>query len=392
MDQTDLISLPRLEQLTIDFYQRLLNGNQGSNRASSQACQIKCEDDLSAIRAWLNEYKVSENTYRTYQKDAERLLLWCIYQHQKPLSSLDRDDFEVYVNFLSNPQPYATWCGKKGGKGKVRGCNDWRPFSSPLSTKSIQQTLTILNSLMNYLVEACYLLRNPLKLMRRVKKQISHYEERKLDIQARILEPDEWHAFTQALENLPEATSKEKTEKERLRLIVYMLFYLGLRINELTTHTWSSFRQIEGLWWFVVKGKGGKIAKVPVHDDLWKLALKYRIQQNKYPVPAADEHTPLVTALENENALGNRQINNLLKLVGVAAAKQFEDNPLKANKLKKLSAHWLRHQSATMQSRAGVPELQIQANLRHGKSDTTRLYIHQYDIERHVQLQKIVIT
>ncbi|MBY0545205.1 MAG: site-specific integrase [Gammaproteobacteria bacterium] len=389
MSEMDLTVLPQLGSLTQAYYPELLNGSEGSNRAPLKTCQIKCDNDLAAIHAWLNEYQTTPSTYRIYQKEAERLLLWCLYQHQKPLSSLDRDDFEAYVNFLSNPQPYSRWCGKKGGKGKLRGSADWRPFFGALTPKSIHHALTILTSLMSYLVEVGYLLQNPLKLMRRVKKQVSHFEERKLDVQARILEPDEWQVFIQTLENLPETTQKEKAERERLRLIVYMLFYLGLRVNELTTHTWSAFRQIEGLWWFVVKGKGGKVAKVPVHDKLWKLILRCRMSEGMPPVPAADEHTPIITSLENNKALGNRQINNLLKILGVAASQQFGDNPMEGNKLKKVSAHWLRHQSATMQSRAGISELHIQENLRHGNSDTTRLYIHQYDTERHIEIQKI---
>ena len=57
--------------------------------------------------------------------------------------------------------------------------------------------------------------------------------------------------------------------------------------------------------------------------------------------------------------------------------------------MKKFSAHWLRHLSATTQDRAGVVLKHIKDNHIHANDDTTRIYIHAYDTERHDDIKKL---
>ncbi|MFX9877880.1 integrase, partial [Acinetobacter baumannii] len=84
----------------------------------------------------------------------------------KPLSSLTHEDFLVYRRFLADPQPAERWVmapGRKAGRRDPR----WRPCAGPLSEASIRQAMTVLNSLMSWLVEAGYLAGNPLSLSKR---------------------------------------------------------------------------------------------------------------------------------------------------------------------------------------------------------------------------------
>ena len=69
-----------------------LSGETGTNREQALPCEIRAKNDHEAVLCWLDEYKHSIATYKSYQKEAERLLLWCVLQHKKPLSSLDRAD------------------------------------------------------------------------------------------------------------------------------------------------------------------------------------------------------------------------------------------------------------------------------------------------------------
>src|SRR3989338_9164851 len=109
MKGSNAVQFPSLQQLpkTLDALQ--LDGAAGKNREPQERCQIHAKHDYDAIQCWLNEYRHKETTFRTYQKEAERLLLWSVYQCQKPLSSLDRDDFEKYLSFLDDPQPREIW-------------------------------------------------------------------------------------------------------------------------------------------------------------------------------------------------------------------------------------------------------------------------------------------
>ena len=157
-----VLPLPTIEKLPDTMQAKQLLSKVGSNRAPVGHKQIAAEDDLSAMNTWLNEYSHTPSTYRVYQKEAERLLLWCIFQHKKPLSSLNRDDFEDYIQFMLDPQPRALWCGRQGGRGNKRGSSHWKPFSSPLNQASLTTAISIINSLMTYLVDAGYLQANPL--------------------------------------------------------------------------------------------------------------------------------------------------------------------------------------------------------------------------------------
>ena len=89
-----------------------LDGSQGENRSLSGGCQIQAENDWQAIQCWLVEFNGSPQTTRAYRKEAERLLLWSVRQRHKPLSSLLREDFHAYQQFLADPQPATYWCGE----------------------------------------------------------------------------------------------------------------------------------------------------------------------------------------------------------------------------------------------------------------------------------------
>lgn len=381
-------TFPPLMELSIVLDRLQLNGSSGSNREVKERCQINADNDYQAIQCWLNEYHQKETTYRTYQKEAERLLLWSVYQCQKPLSSLDRDDFEKYFAFLDNPEPKHIWCMKDQGGGRRRGDPGWRPFTGSLSHSAKKTAISCIDSLFNYLADARYITFNPLSLIRKKHaRSISHSNP--LQVQERMLTIDEWHAMLDTMENMPDENIYQKQEKERLRLIVNILYFLGLRVSELTSHHWNSFRKIENEWWFYVIGKGDKVGMVPVCDELLRAIISNRAFHKKTPYPDANDNAPLITSIVTNEAITPRHINKILKSLALETAKKFASQPDKINKLKKFSAHWLRHLSASMQDRAGIQFKHIRANHRHQNDETTRRYVHAFDQERHKDMQKM---
>jgi len=378
----DMQSLPTLEQLPDLLTSQSLDGSQGCNRSSTNPI-IEANNDLQAIQSWLNEYSHKKTTYQSYRKEAERLLLWCVIQAKKPLSSINRDDFTAYAEFLENPQPSQLWCGKKGGKGIKRGSEGWKPFFGPLSPSAKVTALSIINSLMTYLYEARYLDSNPLSLMRSLKRRNVTMEEQRLKVYERILADDEWQAVIQTVEEWPNQSDDEKDYKARLRLTVGLLFYLGLRVGDITTSTWQAFKKINNNWWFFVRGKGDKLAKIPVNNELLKIIIDYRIHFDMTVYPHADDTKPLVWSFKNKKKpIGSRQINNIIKQLAEKATEKFPDSLAKQQKLRKLSPHWFRHQSASMQARLGIPAEHIKANMRHESHQTTMIYIHADEEER----------
>ena len=229
--------LPLAELISLISKNVQLDGSHGVNRAELHLCQIRAGNDYEAIQCWLKEYQHKSTTHRTYQKEADRLLLWCIYQQKKPLSGLDKDDLTAYFHFLSDPQPAEFWCAPSGGRGKKRGNGNWRPFAGPLNPRTKGTAIAVIGSLFDYLARACYIKFNPLTIMRKQTLSSKMDIEQKFRVQSRILEIDEWYAILDTLDALPEHTDREKEEKERLQFLVAILYFLGLRIGELANHT-----------------------------------------------------------------------------------------------------------------------------------------------------------
>lgn len=370
---------------------KTLSGELGTNRELTSKCQLRAHNDYEAIQCWLREYQHKETTYRTYQKEAERFLLWSIHERGKALSSLNRDDVEAYLHFLDDPQPREKWCGAKTGRGCRRGDPNWRPFTGSLSHSAKMTAISAIDSLFNYLVDARYLTFNPMSLIRKKRFSVKNKIANELALHERILTIDEWHAMLDTLDHYPESTLSEKNEKERLKFLVAILFLLGLRVNELATHCWNAFRKVEDQWWFYVVGKGDKLARIPVNDELMRAMIQYRAHLNKAPYPTSDEAKPLIASFTTGDAITPRQINKLLKELALETAKKYANEPEKANKLKKFSAHWLRHLSATMQDKAGISFKHIRANHRHENDETTRRYVHAIDQDRHDDMKKLIL-
>lgn len=242
------------------------------------------------------------------------------------------------------------------------------------------------------MVKARYLEFNPFSLMSFSQPLLNDQELRKSEIQERILTAEEWNALLETLKNMPESNNEELKNKLLLKLLIYLLFFLGLRISEVEQSTWNAFREIEGKWWFFVIGKGRCHGKIPVHDQLLDCIRAYRLSHDLSPSSRKDlpdRDMPILCNFKIGQAYTSRYMNYLLKEIAGKAAEQFKNQPKKAEKLKKFSAHWLRHLSASMQDQAGISFKHIRENHRHVNDATTRLYVHAFDKDRHADMQKL---
>ena len=194
---------------------------------------------------------------------------------------------------------------------------------------------------------------------------------------------------------MPESNQKEAFEKHRLRLLFYLLSLTGLRVHELVSHHWDAFRMVQGKWWLFILGKGGKPRFIPITDELLQIIKSYRAFLGKSPYPLSTDHSPLLISqftfgTETEQAIGARQVNNLIRELGLKASLKFPEKRDKAQRLQKLSAHWFRHLFATLQDQAVISRTHIRDNLGH--ETLLERYIHSGDIERHNALQKINLS
>ena len=359
-----------------------LNGRHGSNRADTHSKLIQAENDLDAIKVWLDEYKDSPQTYRNYRKEAERLLLWSITEQGKAFSALTREDFSDFKSFLSDPQPVGQWCGPRA----PRHSQDWRPFQGPLKDSSLKQALVINNSLMNYLVEAGYLAGNPLALARRRVRSTSKSTES--NTVERFLEEDLWVCLLSYIENLPQDTDREQAHFQRVRFLFSLLYLLGPRSSEIAEHTMGSFIEVRGRWWWEVTGKGKKTARIPVNDDMLLALAKYRRFHNFAELPEPGDSTPLLLSLKGTSGITSNMVYRIVKGVVSKAADDLEPTePHKAAKLRKASTHWFRHTAITHQADKGIEIRYLKKSARHEKIDTTARYMHVGDEQWHDAMQ-----
>lgn len=352
-----------------------LSGISGTNRAiTGTARQIDADDDVAAIGLWLAEYRGSPNTFRSYRKEVERLLLWATKIRGKAVSSLTREDVLAYEAFLATPLP--AWYDQAADRrGEHR-----RLFAGPLSERSRRQALGILAGLFNYLVRAGYLAGTPFAL--RPRRRGARGGPRRIE---RYLDRALWQEVLVQIEQWPQTHTREKQRYERARWVLRLLYETALRASEAAHACEGDLLQRRGRWWLQVTGKGGVEGEVPVSDALMADFARYRAFHDLPTVPASDSERPLILGIAGHTApLTATGIYLVVKdALGRVADALEPTNSARAARLRRASTHWLRHTSATHQAEAGNPLHHIQHNLRHSSIATTSIYLHAEDDARH---------
>ena len=350
---------------------------------------IDAKNDAQAIAIFLKEYKDSPSTLKSYAKEIERLLLWCIHISKINITDMRREHLLDYQAFLKKPSPKKLWCGPSVAKRTKDGIinSSWRPFIKGLGSTSIKKTLKILDSFFNYLVQSKYLSGNPLAIDRRRKKR--HQSGPKLI--DRYLELDEIHAVISALLKYPAKNDKEIFRIIRARYIILLLFYTGLRISEVAEHCMGNFIQRQNNWFLRVIGKGRKLREIPIPTELFTALKEFRRQIGlPSSKPKYRERTPLIPMENLKKPIGARRIDQILKWSFSLGASTFEiDEPRKASKLHSASAHWLRHSYVTYLLESGAPLKVVQENAGHSDVSTTMHYRHVAQVDRHLATKKL---
>jgi len=250
--------------------------------------------------------------------------------------------------------------------------------------------LKIIDSFLNYLVQANYLIGNPLAVDRRRKKRNAS-KSRVID---RYLELNEIHAVLDSLCDYPANNDKQKFQVIRARYIILLLFYTGLRVSEVANHGMKHFIQREDRWFLRVTGKGKKLREIPVPHELLEALSQFRLSVGfPSPQPKFREQVPLVPMQNLEKPISARRIDQIIRWAFNLGAAKFEvDEPRKASKLRSASAHWLRHSYVTYLLESGAPLKVAQENAGHSDVGTTMHYRHVAQIDRHAATDALSLT
>ena len=357
-----------------------VDGSDGRFRAPLHQCLLEAKNDYEAIAAWLAT-KHDPNgtgrtaTHRAYRKEAERLLLWAILEHGKPLSSLTVEDVNAFKWFLAAPP--ARWCGPRHHQ---RWSPLWRPLEGPLSSTALRQSIVILRSLFAFLVSQNYLLGNAFAGVALPREQARPLGSR------RTLTFDQWDALEERLDEF----AGDPLGRRRARAIRW-LYATGLRLTEMADAHCGDLQQVDyrlpngtkdSGWMLSVVGKGDKLRQVPVPSRLVE-ELQDELEQNGLEAHVRHESNQDVAILMRlEGGLAKPwSASGLAKgikdvLERCAATMDIED----AKQLRKASTHWFRHThgSHALNGRPGVKGVPIQVvqnNLGHASIGTTSGYL-----------------
>lgn len=380
MDGIYVNSLLTLDLLVIPA---ALDGSQGLNRAPTQG-QLSARHDREAVMAWLARYADSPATLASYRKEAERLMLWCGLQQGIALSSLTHEDLLLYQQFLADPQPAERWVLQQGQK-PGRSSPLWRPFAGPLSSASQRQAMSILNALLSWLVEAGYLVGNPLALSRRRRRLVPPRI-------SRFLPTEQWQVVKRTIEAMPVSSEREQLHAARCRWLFSLLYIAGLRVSEIGGTTMGNFfpqRSSDGRerWWLEVCGKGGKSRLIPATAELMDELTRYRRAYNLHARPLEGENSPLLKPLIGPSKpMARTAIHEIVKGVMRASAAQLRSQgpafESAAAHLAQASTHWMRHTAGSHLSEKADLKV-VRDNLGHANISTTSIYLHSEDDARH---------
>lgn len=373
-------------------------------------CLLSAENDREAITAWLQRYKNSKNTYSSYLKEVDRFYRWIIISRNKPFSQTTHEDFEDYQVFLTDPQPSSFWVSNKK---LSRASKEWRPFFGPLAPASIRQSTIILDALFSWLVESKYLHGNPISL---APKRDRIAPKRKLKRYLPIETISELHGYLDDISNSEQGAFKNKNEGKntqitkllkpgspslaRCRWILSALFLTGMRISELAAARAGDIHfttiKKEKFWWISVIGKGNKERTIPITQEFLSEYSRYKEGINSDNVKLRSD-IPLISSLQEERAgaiMSRATLHRIVKMISDVAVEfmEREGRLEEALKLKGLSAHWFRHSYGTAMADAGADQRSIQENLGHENLQTSSIYMHGNDAQRHKDTHQLKIT
>lgn len=378
-----------------------LDGSQGLNRAPAFGCSLEARNDLEAIRTWLDARAGNPNTYANYRKEAERFLLWCLYERETALSSIKAGDASKYLRWLEElgrrderdfkerwKLPAAVWIGPKNA---TRDSSAWRPFNGPLGSASRRNALVVVRQLCNFLKKTGYLIFNPFDQVS-PKVPLLKGEGAPQAFADRSLTDMQWREIADRIELLPEGLPRE-----RMRLILMLGKSLGLRASEMleARASWIVERRVG----FSVRpaievlGKGSKVRRLPLNAEQRDIIESAFRARGLPGYAGCDPETPLLVNLgRGRNPHGPMSRSGLYRVLEAffdrVADEIALERPGDAAKLRAASTHWLRHTFAvTALTKTSVNV--VQAAMGHASVATTGRYLAPEEEEMSKALESI---
>ena len=368
------------------------------------------QKELTIVLGFLAQYDGNQATFNSYRREIERLLHWSWLIQKKAIFALRRKDIEAYVKFCLHPPK--SWIGLEKvyrfqNKNGERVANPkWRPFVVTISKadfrqggkpnknnykpsqKAVREIFVALSSFYNYLLSENLSEINPVAAIRQKSKFI---QKSQLAPKIPRLSEIQWRAV---LFTAKEMASKNPKHHERTLFIISALYFMYLRISELTENErWSPqmchfYQDSHKNWWFHTVGKGNKERDITVNDGMLKALKRWRGYLKLSPsLPTINDKTPLLPKFRGHGNVSSTGV--IRKIVQGCFDRSIEKlktegNYQEAESLLNASAHWLRHTGISDDiNKYHRPILHVRDDAGHASIATTDHYNDATLLERH---------
>jgi integrase len=187
---------------------------------------------------------------------------------------------------------------------------------------------------------------------------------------------------------------EDKERHERTLFIVAALYFMYLRISELTeSKRWSPqmrhfYQDCDGDWWFRTLGKGNKIRDIAVCDNMLEALKKWRKHLKLFPdLPTVNDTSPLVPKILGEgNITSTRVIRRIIQICFDRAIEILKKQRKlqEAGSLQNATVHWFRHTGISDDiNKRHRPTIHVRDDAGHKFSSTTDRYNNVTLRERH---------
>lgn len=196
-----------------------------------------------------------------------------------------------------------------------------------------------LSSLFSFGMKAGYLDRNPALALENIKT------------------PDKIYSKVLSREQVQQMILKEP--QVRNQIILKILYFTGIRVDEISKLNTRSFQSTENGVVMIVEGKGRKVRSIHLPEHLVKEIYEYTSGLSSEFLFTTERNS-----FGTFKALSTSQIFRIVKRSAVQAKLSVQPSP-----------HWLRHTSATHAIEAGAPIHVVQRSLGHESISTTGKYL-----------------
>ena len=276
---------------------------------------------------------------------------------------------KAYRNTLNQ---FIAWSGAKTThrsftaqlvQGFVGYLREKRVDGRPMNPNTIRGYLTHLGSFGEWLVQQEWLETNPIKEVKKPRRQ---------QAQRRVASVDEVKAMLAACDKLPDKRirmpdgtwSKPGRYPAKARAVISLLAYGGLRSGEIIGLTLDDIHLSQRC--IMVTGKGQKRARVDLPDEAIQALRNWLSFRGLLPIKALFEATP-------RRPMGHVVYYEIWRAVRSVAGLGEETD---------LNPHGFRHNFADRLFRGGASLSEIQAALRHPSGDVTVRYLESATTDR----------